>query len=206
MKITERSHLAVVESWLDVTPTVREFTLRLPSEAPVAATQWQPGAHLQVNVLIGAKEVQRHYSLLPQKQAGTLRIAVKRVLHGRGGSRAMWDLQIGQTLRASEPLNQFPLDLTAPEYLLVAGGIGITPLLGMAQLLAQRQAKVQMLFCASSDDEFAYAADLQAYLGDRLNLTVGRPEQLDALIAPLATEAQAYVCGPLGLLQAMQNE
>lgn len=205
MKVTERSYWAVVESWIDITPTVREFTLRFPSDAPAAATHWQPGAHLQVNLTVGAKETQRHYSLLPPKQPGSVRIAVKRVQPGRGGSRAMWSLEAGQALRVSEPLNHFPLDLTAPEYLLVAGGIGITPLLGMAQLLAQRQSKVQMLYCASSEDEFAYADVLQSCLGDRLRIAVGRPEQLGALIAPLAAAAQAYVCGPLGLLQAMQK-
>ena len=113
---------------------------------------------------------------------------------------------MGQTLRVSEPRNQFPLDLAAPEYLLVAGGIGITPLLGMAQLLAKRQSRVHMLYCASSADELAYAGELQSYLGDRVTLLVGRPQQLDTLIASLATSAQAYVCGPLGLLQAMQKE
>ncbi len=55
---------------------------------------------------------------------------------GRGGSRAMWALQPGDTLPVSGPHNHFGLNLSASAYLLVAGGIGITPLVAMAQQLA----------------------------------------------------------------------
>lgn len=205
MRVTDRSHLAVVEELIDVTPTVREFTLRLPVEAPLSARQWQAGAHVQVSLAIGSNDAVRHYSLLPPMHSGTLRIAVKRVQPGRGGSRTMWSLCIGQTLRVSEPLNQFPMDLTAPEYFLLAGGIGITPLLGMAQLLAERGSPVRMLYCASSEQELAYLPSLQAFLGQRLKTNIGPLVDFDAQIAHLPANAQAYVCGPLGLLQAVQR-
>jgi ferredoxin-NADP reductase len=205
MKLTDRYHDAFVEGLRDVTPTVREFTLRLPTNAPATATQWQPGAHLQVQLFIGAKEATRHYSILPPRQERTLRIAVKRADPGRGGSRAMWTLQAGDTLRVSEPMNQFPLDLNAPAYFLLAGGIGITPLLGMAQLLAKRQAKVEMLHCASSPEEWAYLGDLQSALGQNMHAAAGPAMDLDARIASLPAGAQAYVCGSTGLLQAMQQ-
>jgi ferredoxin-NADP reductase len=205
MRITDRQHDALVEGLRDVTPTVREFTLRLPANAPPSATQWQAGAHLQVKLLIAAKEVTRHYSLLPPLKKGTLRIAVKRVSPGRGGSAAMWQLLEGDTLRVSEPMNQFPLDLNAPAYFLLAGGIGITPLLGMAHLLAARHANVEMLHCASGPEEWAYQNDLQSALGQSMNAIVGPALDLDERIARLPADAQAYVCGPTGLLQAMQQ-
>jgi ferredoxin-NADP reductase len=205
MRITDRRHDALIEGLRDVTPTVREFTLRLPANAPSSALQWQAGAHLQVGLRIGEKEVTRHYSLLPPLSEGTLRIAVKRVAPGRGGSAAMWQLRVGDTLRVSEPMNQFPLDLNAPAYFLLAGGIGITPLLGMAQQLAKRHAKVKMLYCASSSEEWAYWDDLQSALDQSFHAVVGPALDLDERIARLPAGAQAYVCGPAGLLQAMQQ-
>jgi ferredoxin-NADP reductase len=205
MKITDRHHDALIEGLRDVTPTVREFTLRLPANTPSSATQWQAGSHLQVKLSVGAKDVTRHYSLLTPLKENTLRIAVKRADPGRGGSRAMWQMRLGDTLRVSEPMNQFPLDLNAPAYFLLAGGIGITPLLGMAQLLATRAAKVDMLHCASSPEEWAYLDDLRSALGQTMQTTVGPAIDLDERIARLPQDAQAYVCGPAGLLQAIQQ-
>lgn len=205
MRSTQIFRPALVEAMLDITPTVREFTLRLPADAPLSASRWQTGAHVQIKLNADGKDMLRHYSLLPPVQTGTLRIAVKRVQPGRGGSRAMWNLQPGQTLSVSEPVNQFPLDLTAPAYFLLAGGIGITPILGMAQLLAQRRANISMLYSTSSCDELAYLTTLQAELGSRLQTHTGLVKDLDERIAKLPAGAQAYVCGPLGLLQAMQQ-
>ncbi len=205
MRITQRTHDALIEALADITPTVREFTLRMPADAPARALQWQPGSHLQISMPIQGKDTIRHYSLLPPLQEGTLRIAVKQVQPGRGGSRAMWHLQTGQTLRVSEPLNQFPLDLTAPAYFLLAGGIGITPLLAMVHSLAMRKASVQMLYCASSAQELAYLPDLQTAIGTGLQTVIGPVHDLDQRIAQLPADAQAYVCGPSGLLQAMQQ-
>ncbi len=204
MKITNSTHQACVEAIKDVTPTVREFTLRLPVDAPVSALQWQPGVHIQVHLLVNGRMQTRHYSLLPPVTPGCLRIAVKRVQPGRGGSRAMWELQVEQVLTVSEPLNQFPLDLAAPAYFLIAGGIGITPIFGMAQRLFERQANARMLYCASSAQEFAFLTDLQTQLGNRLETVTGHLQDLDARIALLPDQAQAYVCGPLGLLQMVQ--
>ena len=204
MKITNSTHPACVEAIKDVTPTVREFNLRLPPDAPASALQWQPGAHIQVHLLVNGRKQTRHYSLLPPVSAGCLRVAVKRVQPGRGGSRAMWELQAGQTLIVSEPLNQFPLNLSAPAYFLIAGGIGITPILGMAQRLSERRANASMLYCASSAQEFAFLTDLRTQLGDQLETVTGHLQDLDARIALLPDQAQAYVCGPLGLLHMVQ--
>jgi ferredoxin-NADP reductase len=205
MKITDRFHEARIQSLQDVTPTVREFTLILPCDAPPTAFHWQAGSHIQVQLLVNAKETTRHYSLLPPLAAGTLRIAVKRVVPGRGGSAALWQLSAGNMLRVSEPHNQFPLDLNAPAYFLLAGGIGITPIYGMAQLLAQRGANVHLLYCASSGQEWAYWPDLESALGDQALAVVGPATDLQERIVRLPAHAQAYVCGPAGLLQAMQT-
>jgi ferredoxin-NADP reductase len=205
MLSTQAHFTATVAQLSDLTPTVREFTLQLPEGAPA----WQPGAHVQVQVSTDAKaESQtftRHYSLLPCPKSAHLRIAVKRAEPGRGGSQAMWGLSVGHTLRISAPLNHFTLDLNAPAYLLVAGGIGITPLVSMAQTLCKRGARVQMVYAARSREEWAYGEELQALLGERLQLIEGAGLDVDAAVAQLPSDGQAYVCGPSGMLSAMQQ-
>ncbi|MDM0113240.1 PDR/VanB family oxidoreductase [Variovorax sp. J22R133] len=187
----------------DVTPTVREFQIRPDSGI---ATPHDPGAHLQVQVLAGRMQT-RSYSLVGEPDGECWRIAVKRLDDGRGGSLAMWRLSVGDRLLVSEPQNHFPLDLTAPGYLVVAGGIGITPLVLMAQRLAQRNlASVRMLYGARSTDELAYLPQLQDVLGAQLQPHVGStPIDFAAEIAALPQGAQLYTCGPVPMLEAVKR-
>jgi ferredoxin-NADP reductase len=196
---------ARIEHLRDVTPTVREFSLRLPVDAPPAAYTWQPGSHIEVHLPVRGQEQTRHYSLLPSDTPGMLMIAVKRAEPGRGGSQAMWRLQEGDALSISAPLNHFSLDLAAPAYLLIAGGIGITPLLSMAQQLVQRGADVQLMYGARDAQELAFHDDLQRLLGDRLQTIVGSAIDFAPTIEQLPLGAQAYVCGPAGMLSAVRQ-
>lgn len=200
MKITALGQQARIESFRDITPTVREFTLLCTR----SATAWQPGAHIEVQIVVRGQLQKRHYSLLPCDTPGLLKIAVKRADPGRGGSHAMWQLQVGDTLQISDPLNKFSLDLTAPAYLLIAGGIGITPLLSMAGLLAQRGANVAMLYGARDAQELAYLDELRSTLGNRLHIALSRSMDVSSAIAALPEQAQTYVCGPTGMLNAVR--
>jgi ferredoxin-NADP reductase len=199
---------ATVHTVRDITPTVSEITLQPDG----GALPYEPGAHLQFQVMVGqgasAKPHTRSYSLIPDPDAGLYRIAVKRLPDGRGGSLAMWQLAVGDRLRCTEPQNHFPLDLTAPAYLLIAGGIGVTPMLGMARLLAQRGEPVRMLYGARYDAELAYASVLRAALGTQLTTAVAeRGEMIDFAteIASLPSGAQMYVCGPVLMLEAARR-
>jgi vanillate O-demethylase ferredoxin subunit len=197
---------ATIAEIRDLTPTVREFTLRPPDGAPA----WTVGSHLQVRIdpEHGGTEV-RHYSLIGLPAPGApWRIAVKRVEPSRGGSAWMWSLRVGEELRVQGPRNHFELSLTAPQTLIVAGGIGITPLVGMALTLAARRRDLRMLYAARSDAEFAYADTLRSALGERLETRSsarGQHIDLEAAIAPLHPEAQLLICGPKGLLHAAQE-
>jgi vanillate O-demethylase ferredoxin subunit len=150
----------------------------------------------------------RSYSLIGQPDGEFYRIAVKRLDEGRGGSKAMWQLAVGERLRISEPQNHFALDLTAPAYLLVAGGIGVTPLVGMAQVLAKRDAPVRMLFGARSLAELAYLEPLQSVLKDHLKSAIAEKGEFidfDAEIAKLPPKALMYLCGPVPMLDAARK-
>jgi vanillate O-demethylase ferredoxin subunit len=138
------------------------------------------------------------------------RIAVKRLDDGRGGSLAMWRLAVGDRLQVSAPQNHFPLDLSAPGYLLVAGGIGITPLVLMAQRLGAHARRtgvpVKMLYGARHAGELGYLSHLQEALGEGVEAHEGSaPIDFAAAIAALPPGGQLYTCGPVPMLEAVKR-
>lgn len=189
----------------DLSPTVREIAV----EPAGLQRRWTVGSHLRVQVgLPDGRAAERRYSLvgLPSPDA-PWRIAVKRVSASRGGSAFMWTLAEGDTVRLQAPANHFELPAAPRPTLLVAGGIGITPLLGMAQALAARGADVRMAYAAHAAADLVYADALRAALGDRLQLHAGeRDERMDlpALVAALPADGQVLACGPVRLLHALQ--
>ena len=223
MKTAQNWMQATVLTTRDLSPTVREFEIR-PTDGPAAS--YPPGAHLQMQVMVPtgshmaepaglsvSKLQTRSYSLTGASDPAAWRIAVKRLDDGRGGSLAMWRLAAGDRLTVSEPQNFFPLDLTAPGYLLVAGGIGITPLVGIAQRLAAHAratgVPVRMLYGARTADELVFEATLrQAFDGlpESLQTFIGpAPIDFACEIAALPPGAQLYTCGPVPMLEALKR-
>jgi vanillate O-demethylase ferredoxin subunit len=190
----------------DLSPTVREITLDPPAGVP----RWSVGSHLRVRVsLPGGQPGERRYSLvgLPGPAGDPWRIAVKRVEASRGGSQYMWTLREGDVLAVQAPANHFELPPQPRPTLLVAGGIGITPMLGMAQALARRGSDVRMAYAVRQPGDAVYADALRDTLGERLSLHVSsRAERFDARaqIAALPADAQLLACGPVRLLHALQ--
>jgi ferredoxin-NADP reductase len=200
---------ATLRRTTDLSPNVREFEI-VPD---VGVVPWTVGSHLQVQVTIdddaGTRSDLRNYSLVGLPEADAYRIAVKRTAQSRGGSRFMWRLAAGERLTIMAPNNHFELSLRPPQTLLVAGGIGITPLLGAALTLAAQGADLRMCYAASQASELVYADSLRAALGDRLATFVsaaGQRVDLAAEIATLHPQGQMLVCGPLTMLHAAQAE
>jgi ferredoxin-NADP reductase len=206
MKNNRQWHPAALRAHRDLSPTVREFELRPEG----GVKPWTVGSHLDVQVDIAGAVEQRSYSLigLPQRTHDAYRIAVKRAEPGRGGSRYLWSLETGAELMIGEPNNHFELSFGAPRVLLVAGGIGITPIVGMALLLAQRGADVRMCYAARDAGELVYRDELAAALGEHLRTysdAAGERIELDAEIAALPARAQLFACGPVPLLDALRD-
>ena len=109
---------------------IRLFELRTPDGAELPP--FTAGAHLRVKTPSGE---QRHYSLCNDpSERERYCIAVKREATGRGGSRSLVDeVREGDLLEIGAPQHQFELDARARSLLLVAGGIGLTPLMAMAR-------------------------------------------------------------------------
>lgn len=196
---------ATVRRITALSPTVRELELQ-PDHG---CTRPAPGSHLPLRLLVGDGQVrERRYSVVGASDGGEAwRIAVKRCQPSRGGSAAMHALAEGDRLQLQPPQNHFAPSLRAPQHLLVAGGIGITPLIGMARALVARGADCHMVYTARQAEDLVYADQLRALLGDRLRTLVGSQGQrldIGAEIAVLHPDAQLLLCGPARLTRAAQ--
>lgn len=165
------------------------------------------GSHIDVHLPGG---LVRQYSLANDPHDAThYRIGVLRDPNSRGGSVAMHDqVHEGDTLAISEPRNHFPL-VHAPHTILLAGGIGVTPLLCMAQRLAATGASFELHACNRSLPRSAFVGEMQAF-GDRfhLHLDDGDAAQkldLPAVLRQAPTGSRIYVCGPGGFIDFVVN-
>jgi len=179
-----------------------EFThplgLRLPS--------WTAGAHVDVFIAPG---LVRQYSLCGDaRDRRRYTIAVLRCRPSRGGSQAMHEtLRQGSLVRIGMPRNQFALAPQARHSVLIAGGIGITPILAMADALAARGERFELHYACRSRAHAAFQ-ERMAHLGE-VHLYCkedGRTLDLGALLATRQEGAHLYVCGPAGLTQAVLSE
>jgi ferredoxin-NADP reductase len=149
----------------------------------------------------------RSYSLTNhQAERHRYVISVARDAQSRGGSRAVHDaLSAGDLLRISAPRNDFPLCEAAPHSVLIAGGIGITPMLAMIKRLHELGAAWQLHYCVPTRAEAAFADELGAFRGVRMHVDAeqqGRFLDLDAVIAGAPPGSHLYCCGPTGMMQA----
>ena len=190
----------VVRATRDLSPDIRLIEIA-PAGSFVPPS---PGSHVNVGVLIGDRPDVRSYSIVGPCADGVYRIAVKRLKDTRGGSAYMWTLAPGARLPVSAPANHFELSLGRPEYLLLAGGIGVTPMFTHALALARAGARFRMLYACRRRGDAALAAELAQDIGDRLRLIVsedGARVDIAAEIAKLDPQGEFYVCGPIGMLE-----
>ncbi len=186
---------------------VHAFELAAPDGAPLPA--FSAGAHVDLDL---PGRLRRSYSLFGREAAaqagGSWHIAVKREAAGRGGSAWLHDsARVGQVLQATPPVNHFALDESATSQVLVAGGIGITPVLAMVERLAALGRHWQLHYSARTPEQMAFRERLQALAaasgGDlRLHYSgpVGARLDLAAIVAGLPAGAHLYACGPNALL------
>lgn len=172
-----------------------------------ALPAWSAGAH--VDLIAGG--FRRKYSLCgdPARRQ-QLELVVLREAQGRGGSRHFCDtLQAGDTVQMAGPKNLFRLDESAPRYVLVAGGIGITPILAMADRLKSLGRPYALHYAGRARSHMAWLARVQRDHAAALHLHVSSEgSRLDlASLSPAANAGAAvYACGPERLLQALQAQ
>ena len=167
---------------------------------------WEPGAHLELVLPSG---LIRQYSLCGRPEdRHRYTVAVLRVADGRGGSREIHDSDlVGTQLEVRGPRNNFPL-IDAPAYLLLAGGIGVTPLLAMARELAATGRAWSMVYGGRTLDKMAFRSELNEVAADRLQVVpedeAGFPD-LRAILGAATPGTAVYCCGPEGMLAAVES-
>ncbi|MFB4250899.1 MULTISPECIES: PDR/VanB family oxidoreductase [Pseudomonas] len=179
------------------------FELAAADASPLPA--FSAGAHIDVHLANG---LARQYSLCnhPEERHRYL-IGVLKDPASRGGSSSLHqELQVGARLRISQPRNLFPLAPGARRSLLFAGGIGITPILSMAEQLAHNGADFQLHYCARSAKRAAFVQRLrQSPFAERVSLHFDEQPETALDIAHALAEPQddvhLYVCGPGGFMQ-----
>ena len=166
------------------------------------------GSHVDVQV---PGSTTRQYSLCNDPaESHRYLIGVLKDPGSRGGSKAMHDkVKEGDTLEISAPKNHFALAHEAKHHVLLAGGIGVTPILCMAERLAVMGGSFEMHYCTRSKERTAfveriaksgYAAKVAHHYDD------GAPEQkldIAALVARPSAGTHLYVCGPKGFMDAV---
>jgi vanillate O-demethylase ferredoxin subunit len=195
---------AVVVAVADVAPDIRR--IELVPEKPKRA---EAGSHIDLYVQIDGEPAKRSYSVVESDDAGErLVISVFKAPASRGGSVFMHTLQPGDSLRITQPLQNFPLRVGAARYVLLAGGIGITAIMNMARVLKNVKADYQLVYAGRNRASMAYLAELEAEHADRLRVHADDESgimDVDALVGGVDLDTELYMCGPIRLMDAVRR-
>lgn len=206
MSTSERLDLVVTESCA-LTPSIR--TLRLADPAGATLPGWTPGSHVKVRLPDGDE---RSYSLINHLADRTAtaaphayRLGVRLEEAGQGGSRHMHGLKVGDKVSLSQPANHFPLERCEQPVALVAGGIGVTPILSMAAMLQAESRPYRFIYAGRSRDQLAFLPEIEALAGPALSLhadDVSGLFDIAGLMASLKDGEPLYLCGPTPMIEA----
>ena len=170
--------------------------------------EFTAGAHIDLYFRDGRV---RQYSLCgdPRERRRYV-FAVQREENGRGGSKAIFELvHHGRILAISAPRNNFPLREDAEHHVLIAGGIGITPIMSMVHRLCSLGASFELHYGVRTKEKLAFAEELRELAGKRLEVYVdgGDPRRgmsVESIVAKATDGADLYCCGPVGLMRAVK--
>ena len=191
----------------NATPRIRK--IEFVSAEGLSLPPFTAGSHIDVELGNGEE---RSYSLM-NEQGATDRyvVAVLREAAGRGGSAWMHEvLREEDIVRASEPTNNFRLSEGGEHHILIAGGIGVTPIVSMAARLKQLERDYTIHYCAREPGDAPFTEELKQQHGERIKFYFdgGDPSRglnVSALLQTRPTAGHAYVCGPAGLIHATRE-
>jgi ferredoxin-NADP reductase len=212
--VSNRNLDVVVTGVRQVAPRIREYLLTSADRTPLPRSS--PGAHVELHLPASyLGPIVRHYSLiggfgLRDDPPHTYRIAVQREQRQRGSAYIHDTFDVGTPVRISHPLNNFPLSRTEGKSLLIAGGIGITPILSMLRSLVRRKRDFAIVYSGRTSELLAYHDDVLELAGARGQVHLSGEPPLEHLNMPALLAAQpldtiTYVCGPAGMIEATNN-
>lgn len=199
----------VITGIRQLTPEVRAYELRRPDFENLPTVT--AGSHIQVPVQFEDGNLEtRTFSISsnPNRQ-DIYEIAVRFDTEGQGGTRAIHErYALGMRIRASLPKNAFCLHEGFQPALLIAGGIGITPLKAMAQTLQAEGRKFHLHYAARSQSLMAYLSKLALAFDGSITFyhgNEGKKIDIEALLSNAPDDAVFYVCGPDRLTNSVRE-
>jgi tetrachlorobenzoquinone reductase len=168
---------------------------------------YEPGAHVDMHLPNG---LVRNYSLTVAKpDPAAYTFGIKRDPASRGGSRYIHDeLRVGRTVKISVPRNNFPLKEDAAHTILIAGGIGITPIWCMVQRLVELGRPWTLHYACRSRADMAFVEALEGMSGPQFHFDDqhgGKVIDVAAIVGAAPQDAHLYCCGPTPMLQAFES-
>lgn len=195
----------VVQSIRTLTGKVREYVLASVDGTPLPT--YEAGAHIEMYLVLGDGPITRHYSLVGGCGQGSYCIAVQRATRQRGSAWLHAHAAVGTRLMVSRPKNHFLLDRRDSKSLLIAGGIGITPVLALLRSLVLRSYPFELLYVGRHEPTMAYLPEVRQLAGERAHIHCTglqghqRPD-LQALLAAQPPDTTGYVCGPASMINS----
>ncbi|BDX02144.1 ferredoxin:oxidoreductase FAD/NAD(P)-binding subunit [Marinomonas pontica] len=187
-----------------VTEVLGVVRIVLGSEDGSALPDFDAGAHIDLHLPSG---LIRQYSLCRlQAEPQYYEIAVLKDPQSRGGSAEVHRLSVGDSLTISEPKNHFPLMRGDRHSVLIAGGIGVTPLLPMAQTLQKTERSFEFHYCAKSPETAAFSSALEkSSFADKMHFhfsQVAGSGRMDVVhvLSCHSNDSELYVCGPANFI------
>ena len=190
----------ILEQAQDETKLIRVMTFQSASDDSLPS--YTAGAHIEFDL---GKSGKRSYSLIDWPSASNgYTIAVQIEHDGEGGSQAMHALTVGESIEASLPNNNFPLRDALNPVLLLAGGIGITPMISMATSLQAQACPFQLHYTARDATRIGFVDSLTEAFGNALSVYLDdkNPVNLTDLMCSQAPDTSVYLCGPRGMIEA----
>ncbi len=218
-----RSHELVVSAIVEETPTTRTLVLESPDADLV---EFRAGQHLTIELELEGERHRRCYSLSKAPGNGAVQITVKRVADGRISNHLCDTLRVGARLQVSAPAGTFtvePDSARASRYLMIAGGVGITPIISMieALLAGEPGSRLHLIYGSRSPGEIIFRERLEQLAQDypealSIQLAVDQPEAgwqglsgvltpdrvVDAIDCPAEID-EVYLCGPAPMMKAL---
>jgi ferredoxin-NADP reductase len=190
----------------DVARDTKLYTFQCVEGGPLPA--YKPGAHIDLHLPNG---LVRQFSLVvPNSDPASYVVGVKRDAASRGGSRYIIDeMRVGDQIKISAPRNNFPLIENADHVMLVAGGIGITPIWCMTQQLIALKRPWTLYYSCRSREDMAFLEALKTLDAQSVHLHFddeadGKFLDLAAALAAAPENAHLYCCGPNPMLKAFE--
>ncbi|MFT7219137.1 MAG: ferredoxin-NADP reductase [Candidatus Azotimanducaceae bacterium] len=199
----------VVSGMKQLTANIRSF--ELSSSTGKKLPEVEPGSHVRLPVRDAAGTLtDREYSITRQSaDLMTFEVAISLDKNGRGGSSAIHDnYQLGTRMNADWPINQFSLHDDDRPSILIAGGIGITPIRAMASALHADNRLFTLHYTGKSRRDMAFVAELEEQLEHHLSVQysgTGTRLDIEKLIVEAPLDAVVYVCGPDELIKAVAD-